>query len=126
MTAATGAPLLTLPEVARAVTGDLVAREVPSRPDAREAFLRQAVDGVSIDTRTLTPGQLFVPLRGGNTDGHRFLAEAFRRGAALAFCERERYPSGRGTSPDRWCWWRMPPPRCSGWHAGSATAGTGG
>ena len=99
MTAATGAPLLTLPEVARAVTGDLVAREVPSRPDAREAFLRQAVDGVSIDTRTLTPGQLFVPLRGGNTDGHRFLAEAFRRGAALAFCERERYPEWEGHEP---------------------------
>jgi UDP-N-acetylmuramoyl-tripeptide--D-alanyl-D-alanine ligase len=99
MNALTNAPLLTLPEVARAVTGDLVVREVPTRADAREAFLRQAIDGVSIDTRTHAPGQLFVPLRGGNTDGHRFLDEAFRRGAALAFCERDRYPEWEGHEP---------------------------
>jgi UDP-N-acetylmuramoyl-tripeptide--D-alanyl-D-alanine ligase len=99
MTAFATAPMLTLAEVARMATGDLVVREVPTRADEREAFLRSGVDGVSIDTRTLAAGQLFVPLRGANTDGHRFLAEAFRRGAALAFCERERYPEWEGREP---------------------------
>jgi UDP-N-acetylmuramoyl-tripeptide--D-alanyl-D-alanine ligase len=93
------APLLTLPEVARMAQGDLVARDVPGTPLEREAFLRSGVDGVSIDTRTLTPGQLFVPLRGGQTDGHRFLAEAFRKGAALALCERAAYAKFEGREP---------------------------
>lgn len=99
MTAFATVPMLTLAEVARMATGDLVVREVPTHPDQREAFLRSGVDGVSIDTRTLAPGQLFVPLRGGNTDGHGFLAEAFRRGAALAFCERDRYREWEGREP---------------------------
>ena len=43
--------------------------------------------GVSTDTRTLTPGDLFVALRGPNFDGHRFIAEAVRRGAAAVLVE---------------------------------------
>jgi UDP-N-acetylmuramoyl-tripeptide--D-alanyl-D-alanine ligase len=93
------APLLTLAEVARMAAGDLAVREVPAAPGEREAFLRSGVDGVSIDTRTLAPGDLFVPLRGGNTDGHRFIAEAFQRGAALAFCERAHYVEWEGREP---------------------------
>jgi len=92
-------PMLTLPEVARMAEGDLVVREVPSSPVEREALLRSGVDGVSIDTRTLAAGQLFVPLRGGRADGHRFLAEAFKRGAALALCERGAYPEWEGREP---------------------------
>lgn len=41
-------------------------------------------DGVSTDTRTLKPGQLFVALRGGNFDGHRFLEQAAAAGAVAA------------------------------------------
>jgi len=40
--------------------------------------------GVSIDTRTLSPGDLFVALRGENGDGHAQVAEALARGAAGA------------------------------------------
>ena len=39
---------------------------------------------VSIDSRTLTPGALFVAIRGPRHDGHRFVADAFARGAAAA------------------------------------------
>ena len=40
--------------------------------------------GVSIDTRSLRPGDLFVALRGESRDGHAFVAEALARGAAAA------------------------------------------
>jgi UDP-N-acetylmuramoyl-tripeptide--D-alanyl-D-alanine ligase len=46
------------------------------------------VAGVSIDTRALVPGELFVPLPGSRVDGHEFIAEAFRRGAAASLCAR--------------------------------------
>ena len=36
---------------------------------------------VSIDTRTLAPGDLFVAIRGPRFDGHAFVAEAIARGA---------------------------------------------
>jgi UDP-N-acetylmuramoyl-L-alanyl-D-glutamate--2,6-diaminopimelate ligase len=45
------------------------------------------VRGVSSDTRQLTPGQAFVALRGAHVDGHRFVAEAARRGAPVALVE---------------------------------------
>ena len=99
MTAFATVPMLSLPDLARMAGGDLVAREVPSHPAEREAFLRSGVDGVSIDTRSLAPGQLFVPLAGGRTDGHRFLAEAFLKGAAAALCDRAHYAEWEGREP---------------------------
>ena len=42
-----------------------------------------SVSGVSIDTRTLAPGDLFVALA-GERDGHAFVQAAFERGAAGA------------------------------------------
>ena len=43
-----------------------------------------AVEGLSIDTRTLKPGDLFVALKGDNRDGHAFVSQAFAAGAAAA------------------------------------------
>ena len=40
--------------------------------------------GVSIDTRTLQPGDLFVALKGEHGDGHAHVAEALAKGAAGA------------------------------------------
>ncbi len=40
--------------------------------------------GVSIDTRTLSPGDLFVALVGEHGDGHRFVPDALAKGAAGA------------------------------------------
>ena len=42
---------------------------------------------VSTDSRTLQPGDLFVPLRGENFDGHKFVQQAVERGAAGAMVE---------------------------------------
>ncbi len=44
--------------------------------------------GVSTDTRTLKPGDLFVPLKGPRFDGHAFLAEAIAAGAAGVLLDR--------------------------------------
>jgi len=46
------------------------------------------ISGVGIDSRTIRPGELFVPLRGASADGHAFLGEAFASGAAAALVER--------------------------------------
>ncbi len=40
--------------------------------------------GVSTDSRTLAPGNLFVALQGPNFDGHDYVAAALARGAAAA------------------------------------------
>ena len=92
-------PFLTFPQIARLAGGDLVVREVPGEATAREAWLRAGVGGVSIDTRTLAAGDLFVPLRGEHADGHRFVVEAFARGAAASLCERSAYPAFEGREP---------------------------
>src|ERR1700733_9327817 len=44
--------------------------------------------GVSIDTRTIQPGDLFVALRGETSDGHAFVADAIAKGAAGAMVHR--------------------------------------
>lgn len=43
--------------------------------------------GVSIDTRTLSPGDLFVALQGPSFDGHDFVAAAIEAGAAAAMVQ---------------------------------------
>ena len=43
-----------------------------------------AITGVSIDTRSLRPGDLFVALKGEARDGHDFVRAAFKAGAAAA------------------------------------------
>ena len=45
-------------------------------------------EGVSIDSRTVVPGDLFVALQGPTFDGHAFVAEALARGAAAAVVAR--------------------------------------
>lgn len=49
----------------------------------------QAIRGVSIDTRTLESGNLFIPFKGENVDGHRFIKNAFQKGAVASFTEND-------------------------------------
>lgn len=48
-------------------------------------FQDTVVTGVSIDTRTLKEGDLFIPFRGESVNGHRFVEQAFEKGAAACF-----------------------------------------
>ncbi len=45
------------------------------------------LQGISTDSRTLQPGDLFVPLRGDNFDGHDYLTQAIQNGAAACVSE---------------------------------------
>ncbi|MBQ9319904.1 MAG: UDP-N-acetylmuramoyl-tripeptide--D-alanyl-D-alanine ligase, partial [Acidaminococcaceae bacterium] len=38
--------------------------------------------GVNTDTRTITPGELFIALKGENFDGHAYVGAAVEKGAA--------------------------------------------
>ena len=46
------------------------------------------ISGVSYDSRTTKPGELFVAVTGYAADGHRFIPMAAARGAAAVLCER--------------------------------------
>lgn len=46
------------------------------------------IRGVSIDSRSIEPGALFVPIAGERFDGHAFIAQALEKGAAAALCAR--------------------------------------
>jgi UDP-N-acetylmuramoyl-tripeptide--D-alanyl-D-alanine ligase len=74
-------PLWTSSEVAAATGGTL------SGP-AWEA------SGISIDSRTVAPGDLFIALEGPNHDGHDHAASALANGAAAALVHR--LPAGTG------------------------------
>lgn len=45
------------------------------------------ITGLTADSRSAGPGTLYVAVRGSQTDGHRFIADAVARGAAAALVE---------------------------------------
>ena len=59
------------------LAGAVGSRQVVGAGETRAA-------GVSIDSRSLCRGDLFVAIRGTRFDGHRFVAQALERGAAGA------------------------------------------
>jgi len=69
----------TLGEIAAATDGKLVGGDACT-----------TIDGVSIDTRQMQRGALFVALRGAASDGHEYLTQAARRGAVAAVVSRGR------------------------------------
>ena len=52
--------------------------------------------GVSIDTRTLKPGDLFVALKGDNSDGHDHVRRAFEAGAVAAIVDEDHAAALKG------------------------------
>ncbi len=47
----------------------------------------QFIKGVSIDSRTTNPGELFVALKGNDYDGHSFIEKAYQKGAIAAIVQ---------------------------------------
>ena len=44
--------------------------------------------GITIDSRKVEPGDIFLALKGENTDGHEFIEQAHQRGASMALVEK--------------------------------------
>ena len=58
-----------------------------------------SVKGISTDTRSLKPGDLYIALRGPNFDGHDFVSDAVARGAAGIIISR---PIPEEQLPEAW------------------------
>jgi UDP-N-acetylmuramoyl-tripeptide--D-alanyl-D-alanine ligase len=69
---------LSVEEVLKATGGELLAR-------GKDAFT-----GFLIDSREAKGGELFFPLRGEREDGHKFISDALKKGAAGSLLERGR------------------------------------
>jgi UDP-N-acetylmuramoyl-L-alanyl-D-glutamate--2,6-diaminopimelate ligase len=55
----------------------------------QEAYGDAEITGVSVDSRRVQPGDLFVALVGRQQDGHRFVSDALQRGAAAVLLQRD-------------------------------------
>jgi len=73
--------------LAEAAIGAAAVLEAPASAAQAGAL---TVDGYSIDSRTVAPGELFFAVRGERLDGHDFVAAAVARGAAAAVVSRTR------------------------------------
>ena len=51
----------------------------------------QVASGYSIDSRTVQPGDLFFAVKGERLDGHEFVGEALKSGAAAAVMAARRH-----------------------------------
>ncbi len=68
----------TLDEIAHHLEGQLLGSERSNKE----------ITGISIDTRSLNEGELFIAIKGPHFDGHRYLAQAEQAGARAAVVER--------------------------------------
>lgn len=67
------------------ILADILEALCGNRPDGCEQAITQAV----IDSRQAELGSLFVALPGEFLDGHDFVADAFKKGALLAFVQQD-------------------------------------
>ena len=51
------------------------------------SFREADIEVVSCDSRTCTPGSLFIAVRGADADGHTFIGKAIENGAKHIACE---------------------------------------
>ena len=52
-------------------------------------FSRMVIPEAAVDSRQIIPGAIFVALPGERTDGHLFVADAFKKGASLALVQQD-------------------------------------
>lgn len=65
------------------------------------AALPNAFTGVSTDSRAVSPGQVFIAIRGDRHDGHTYLAEAQQAGAAAAVVDEVGLRQAAGSNGSR-------------------------
>lgn len=79
-------PLYEIEELVQATGGQVRGTPLP-------------VEGLSIDTRTLSAGDAFFAITGDSSDGHAYVARAFAQGAALAVVARDRLDTASFAGP---------------------------
>ncbi|MEG0259654.1 MAG: UDP-N-acetylmuramoyl-tripeptide--D-alanyl-D-alanine ligase [Lysinibacillus sp.] len=52
-------------------------------------FGETIVSGISIDTRSIQKGDLFVPFRGDQVNGHKYVMQAFEKGAGASLWQKD-------------------------------------
>jgi len=52
-----------------------------------EADVSANISGFCYDTRVIRSGELFIAIRGYETDGHKYIEEAVGKGAVCIICE---------------------------------------
>jgi UDP-N-acetylmuramoyl-tripeptide--D-alanyl-D-alanine ligase len=61
--------------------------------------LPETISGLSIDSRTIAPGEAYFAIKGDLHDGHDFVAAALKAGAALAVVEQAQRDKFAGDAP---------------------------
>lgn len=77
----------TIGSIAKLAEGKLLNPEKADMPIGR----------LSTDTRTLAPGDIYIPIIGERWDGHDFINEAFEKGAAACFLAEDHPAQPEGT-----------------------------
>ena len=57
--------------------------------DIDAQYLDVEIKGVTIDSRHIQHGQLFIPFKGENVDGHQYSEQALNDGAGATFFQRD-------------------------------------
>ncbi len=77
--------------------GDMM--EILGLKDPGDVDRDAGIFGVNVDSRRVVPGDLFVALKGERTDGHSYINDAFRQGAAACLMMEGREVPGCTVSP---------------------------
>ncbi len=73
--------VLTIKDILRAAKGEIISKT----SDSAEL----EITGITIDSRKVSEGVLFIPLKGASADGHDFVKSALEHGASAALTEKD-------------------------------------
>ncbi|MEO1447605.1 MAG: Mur ligase domain-containing protein, partial [Cyanobacteria bacterium J06635_11] len=72
---------------------NVLAEVLMATPFACEAVSSQQVSGITTDTRSIRPGELFIALEGDTFNGHDFAQQAIEKGAIALVVRKGALPS---------------------------------
>jgi len=75
--------------------GELLAGVARANGAGRNGAAERPISAVAYDSRQVTPGALFVAIRGEHADGNRFVGDAVERGAVAVVSEQARPAAGQ-------------------------------
>ncbi|WP_039069744.1 UDP-N-acetylmuramoyl-tripeptide--D-alanyl-D-alanine ligase [Staphylococcus shinii] len=68
------------------VTLEQIQEWIPCEID--NEYMDQGIQGISIDSRDIKSQNLFIPFKGENVDGHKYVAQALKDGAGASFYQK--------------------------------------